>query len=93
MSENAATRMVVISHPTGLCLRGATAIAKTSRQFQSKIEIAKQDRRVHATDVLQVVSLGAGQGTSLVLEAAGPDAEEALDALVELFESNFGLEG
>lgn len=91
MSQNAATRTVVVSHPTGLCLRGATSIAKAARRFQSKIEIGKEDRRVHATDVLQVVSLGAGQGVRLALEATGPDAEEALDALVKLFETNFGL--
>jgi phosphocarrier protein len=55
------------------------------------VELVKDEQRVSATDVLQVVSLGAVFGSELVLEATGPDSEEVLDALVELFAANFGL--
>jgi phosphocarrier protein len=72
MSANTACRTVVMSHPTGLCLRGASAISQLARRFRSKVEIVKDDQRVNATDVLQVVSLGAACGAQLVLEATGP---------------------
>jgi phosphotransferase system HPr (HPr) family protein len=90
---NTATRTVVVSHPTGLCLRGASSISQLARRFQSRIELIKDAQRINATDTLQIASLGAGYGSQLVLEATGPDAEEALDALVKLFATNFGLSG
>jgi phosphotransferase system HPr (HPr) family protein len=91
MSDPVAPRNVLVSHPTGLCLRGASAIARLAQGFEAKIEIVKGEQRVHATDVLQVLSLTAVVGTQLVLEAVGPDAEEALDALAALFEAKFNL--
>ena len=93
MSDSPVSRTVAVSHPTGLCLRGAGAICRLARRFQSRIEIVKDGNRVSASDALQVVSLGAECGSRLVLEATGPDAEEALDALVKLFAGSFGLTG
>ena len=82
----------MISNPTGLCLRGASSISKLARGFQSTIEIVKDGERVNATNVLQVVSLAVECGSQLVLEAKGPDANEALDALQKSFAENFGLD-
>lgn len=92
VSEKTATRSVVMSYPTGLCLRGASSIRQVACGFQSKIEVAKGGERVSATDVLQVVSLCVECGSQLVIEATGPDADEALDALEKLFAENFGLD-
>jgi phosphocarrier protein HPr len=91
VSQKPATRTVVVSHPTGLCLRGASAIRQLAGRFHSAIQVVKEGRRVSVGDVLQVVSLGAEPGSQVVLEATGPDADEALDALVKLFADNFGL--
>ena len=91
MSETTATRTVAVSHPTGLCLRGASAICKLADVFNAKIEIAKGQQRVDASDALQVVLLAAECGTQLVLDATGPDAEEAVATLATLFVENFGL--
>jgi len=41
--------------------------------------------------VLQLLTLGAPQGTELVLMAKGPDAEEVLTALESLFADGFGM--
>jgi phosphocarrier protein len=93
MSENTNTRTIVVSNPTGLCLRGASSIRQLALGFQARIEIVKDGQRVGATDVLQVVSLAAECGSQLLVEATGPDAREALNALEKLFANNFGLIG
>ena len=90
MAENTNTRTIVVSHPTGLCLRGASSIRQLARGFQSRIEIVKDGQRVSATDVLQVASLAAECGSQLLVEATGPDAREALEALEDLFADHFG---
>ena len=39
-----------------------------------------------------ILTLGAGQGTTIAVTAAGPQAKEALDALDALVASRFGEE-
>jgi phosphotransferase system HPr (HPr) family protein len=90
--QTTATRNVVVRNQQGLHIRAATAIAKTVRQFQSRVELVKNQLRVEGTDVLQILSMGADSGTQLVLEATGPDAQEALAAVVRLFSEKFGEE-
>jgi len=85
-----ARRSVVVGNRAGLHARAAILIAKVARQFTAKVELVRDRQRVEATDVLQILSMGAGQGVQLVLESQGPDAEPALDAVAALFFDNFG---
>ena len=66
--------------------------ARLARQFESRIEIVREGRRVEASSIIDLLTLGAAQGTELVLEAEGHDAEEAVEALAKLVESGFPLE-
>ncbi|MHB8902335.1 MAG: HPr family phosphocarrier protein [Thermoguttaceae bacterium] len=91
MSENSAVRTVVVSHPNGLCMRGASSICRLAGRFRSKIELVKERQRVSTADPLEIVLLAAEQGSELVVEATGPDAEEALDAMARLFADRFGV--
>ncbi len=90
--QTTATRNVVVRNQQGLHIRAATTIAKTVRQFTSKVELVCNDQRVEGTDVWQILSMGVNPGTQLVLEATGPDAHEALAALAQLFSEKFGEE-
>ena len=85
------TRTVTVTRPEGLHARPCVAIATTVARFKSKVEIHAGRQKVEGNQVLQLLSLGARQGTEIKLTAKGPDAEEVLDALVGLFESDFGL--
>ena len=87
--ETNITRTVVVTNREGIHARAAALIAELARRFDSEMLIIKDCERVKATDVLQILSLGAVQGTQLSLEAIGHDAEEALDALVQLFAGDF----
>ena len=91
MAENVSARTVVVAHPNGLCMRGASAIAQAARGFQAKIEIVKAGQRVSTADPLEIVLLAAEHGTELVVEATGPDADDAVDAMGILFAGKFGL--
>jgi phosphocarrier protein HPr len=89
MQQPAITRMVVIKNPQGLHARPAELLARRALMFQSQIEVVKDDLRVDAKSILHILTLGASQGTQLVLEARGSDAEEAVETLVALIESQF----
>lgn len=92
MIERVATRSVRISHPGGLHARPSLAVAQTARRFHSHITIAKGADVADAGQVLQLLTLGAACGAELTISAEGDDAEAALDALVELFDENFGID-
>jgi phosphotransferase system HPr (HPr) family protein len=86
------TRVIVIRNSQGLHARPADMLARLARQFQSRIELVREDRRVEASSIIDLLTLGAAQGTELILEAEGHDAEEAVEALARLVESGFPLE-
>jgi len=56
-------------------MRPAYLLAETAAQFQSEIELVKDDIRVDGKSVLGILTLGATQGTKVLVEAAGDDAK------------------
>jgi phosphotransferase system HPr (HPr) family protein len=91
LSAKPPSRTVVISRPSGLHARPCLAIVNTVRRFKSKVQLRRGEETVDADQILQLMALGAPQGTELVLTADGPDADEVLDVLERLFADNFGL--
>jgi len=87
----AVTRRLTVTHQGGLHARPSLAIVKTAQRFQSRVLIHNGRQEANARDILQILSMGAAQGTEIRLSAEGPDAEEALDALVKLFANDFGM--
>lgn len=81
--STSAKRTVTVTNPAGLHARPSAGIAEAMRRFQSKVQIRNGSHVVDAGSILELLTLGAAQGSSLVLTAKGPDAEQALDAVVE----------
>lgn len=80
---------VTVLNPQGLHARPADLIVRQASQYESKIEIGKLGEWVDAKSILSLLTLGAAQGTVLGLQVQGPDAEEAIEALKDLFEQGF----
>ncbi len=83
------SRDVVVANTQGLHARPANLIMKLANQYQSRIELIKGNERVDGKSILEILTLGAAPGTTLVIEATGPDAEAAVEALATLFASKF----
>ena len=82
-------RTITICNPEGLHLRPAEMFAQLAQRYESEIEVIRESLRVDAKSIMHVLTLGASQGTELVLHARGADAEEALEALTQLVNSDF----
>jgi phosphocarrier protein HPr len=77
-----AQREVVVGSRIGLHARPAALFVKAAAQQPVRITIRKGDGPpVDARSILRVLSLGARNGDTVVLEAEGEGADEALDAL------------
>ncbi|KPL83182.1 hypothetical protein SE15_07970 [Thermanaerothrix daxensis] len=81
---------VLIKNKVGLHARPASLFVQTANKFKSAITAIHGERKANAKSILSVLTLGADQGAELVLQAEGEDAEEAVQALISLIESNFG---
>ncbi len=76
----------VVRGELGLHARPAGRFVSLAGRFQSEITVSREDddEWVSGRSVLSILSLAAGQGTTLRLRAVGPDADEAIRALGEL---------
>lgn len=90
MSEPTYARSVVVRDPAGWHLRPLQSFVSCAQQFASKIEVVGNNQRVDGKSILELMGLAAEQGTWLSIEATGPDAADALEALTALFEREFG---
>ena len=79
-----------IFHEVGLHARPASLFVKTAGQYKSNITVSCNGRSANAKSILSVLTLGAHKDTEIEITAEGEDADEALTALKELVESNFG---
>jgi phosphotransferase system HPr (HPr) family protein len=83
------SREVVVTNAQGLHARPADLLAREARRWQSRIELVVDAQRVDGKSILELLTLAAESGTRLVIEATGPDAREALEAIGVLFERKF----
>lgn len=79
-----------IVNKLGLHARAAAKLTHLAGGFQSEIWISRSGRRVNAKSIMGVMMLAAGQRSLVLIEAEGPDAEQAIAALVKLIADKFG---
>jgi phosphocarrier protein HPr len=83
---------LTVRHEAGLHARPASLFVQTAKQFESNIRVSRDEREANAKSILNVLTLGAGQGAAITVCAEGKDADEALNALQTLVEGNFEVE-
>jgi phosphocarrier protein len=83
------SREVVVGIEQGLHARPADLVAREARKWQSRIELVADRQRADGKSILDLLTLAAESGTRLVVEATGPDAREAVEAIGRLFDRNF----
>lgn len=77
-----AQREVIVGSKVGLHARPAAVFVKTVNAQPVRITIRKGDGDpVDARSILRVLALGANHGDSVILEADGDGASEALEAV------------
>jgi phosphocarrier protein len=84
-----ARRQVEILNSLGLHLRPADKFVKLASRFQSEVRIHFNGGEFNGKSILDLTTLAAECGTRLEVEARGPDAVEAVEALAELVSAQF----
>jgi phosphocarrier protein HPr len=78
-----------IVNKLGLHARASAKLTQLASRYKSDIWIVRNERRVNAKSIMGVMMLAAGPGSSVLLEAEGEDAEQALAALARLIAGRF----
>jgi len=79
-----------INNKLGLHARPSAQLTQVAGKFTSEVYIAKNGRRVNAKSIMGVMMLAAGPGSTVTVDAEGPDEEQAMEAIGALIASRFG---
>ena len=71
----------VIVNKLGLHARPSARLTALASKFASEVWLTKNSRRVNAKSIMGVMMLAAARGSTLLIEAEGPDENEAVLAL------------
>ena len=77
-------RTVIVSNPQGLHMRPSAAFVELAGRFQTDVTVTHNGTCVNGKSIWDLLTLAAEVGSELTLEADGPDAPAALDALAGL---------
>lgn len=88
---NAKVQQVVkVVNPEGLHMRVALLISDFAKRYpDTEVMVTKTGETVNGKEILQLLTLGAVQGTDLLLETAGGHADLVLAVLVKMFDRGF----
>lgn len=81
---------VKIINEVGLHARPAAVFVETAKRFKSEITVNYGDQSANAKSIISILILGVVKNSDIVLGAEGEDADQALTALKDLIENNFG---
>ena len=92
MAQTVAARELAITNQRGLHARASAKFVKCAEAFDAEITVTRDGMSVPATSIMGLMMLGAAMGTSIMVEATGAQAEEAIEALAQLVDSKFDEE-
>ena len=81
-SEQAITQVITLDGD--LHARPAGQLAVAAAKFDSEVSLTAGDRTANAKSVLAVMGLGATSGQQITAAATGPDAEQAVAAVIAI---------
>ncbi len=87
---DAVTRDLVIVNRKGLHARATAKFVHCVEGFDAEVRVTRNGETVGGLSIMGILTLGAGQGSTVTVSATGPDAARAVDALAALIAARFG---
>ena len=89
----AISREMPIINKRGLHARASAKFVQMVERFNAEVWVTRGNETVGGTSIMGLMMLSAGPGTTIVVSAAGPEAEAAILAIGELVAGKFNEEG
>jgi len=84
-----ATRTVEIVNKRGLHARASAKFVKLATEFDAEVRVSRDGSSVDARSIMGLMMLAAGPGCCIEIEADGPEAAKAVEALAALVADRF----
>lgn len=84
------SKTITIKNKLGLHARASSKLAELSNQYDCDLTIIKDNKTANTKSIMGVMMLAASVGSMVTINACGEDEDQALQAIVELFENKFG---
>lgn len=81
---------VVIQNKLGLHARAAAAFSKQASEFHSDVMVVKDRMEANGKSIMELLTLAAVKGSSIVIKTKGKDESQAIEALADLVNQRFG---
>ena len=88
--SNAVSRELPIINRKGLHARATAKFVHCVAAFDAEVRVTRHGETVGGLSIMGILTLGAGQGSTILVTATGPDAARVVDALSVLLASRFG---
>jgi phosphocarrier protein HPr len=85
-----ARRELEIVNSRGLHARASAKFVKCAEQFEAEVTVSRDGHSVPGTSIMGLMMLAAQMGSTILVEAKGPEAESAVEALSRLVAERFG---
>jgi phosphocarrier protein len=84
------TATATIKNKRGLHARASAKMVEAAARFQSHITVSYDGQTVDARSIMGLMMMAAGIGKEIEITAEGPDAQDAMTAILALVEAKFG---
>lgn len=74
-------KTVIVKNKQGLHARPAALFVQVANKFDSRVTVLYNNEKVNGKSIMGILMLGAEQGTEIIIEADGKDAQEVLAEL------------
>ena len=88
--EGGLLRTLPIINRRGLHARASAKFVQTVERFDAAVTVTRAGETVGGRSIMGLLTLGAAQGTSIIVTAAGNDAQACMDAIEALLANRFG---
>jgi phosphocarrier protein HPr len=92
LPQGSVVRQCSIVNRKGLHARATAKFVHCVEGFAAEVLVSRCGETVGGLSIMGILTLGAGQGSTVVISATGPQAHEAVDALATLIADRFGEE-
>ena len=82
-------KKIKIINKLGLHARASSKLTQLACTFTSEIFLIKDENKVNAKSIMEVLMLAASKNIIILLEASGPDEKEAILSIEKLFVNYF----
>jgi phosphocarrier protein HPr len=85
-------RIFTVKNKLGLHARPAALFVQTTHKFASQVRVIKEGQMVDGKSIMGILTLAAESGSQLRVAAEGPDEQDLMNSLEQLFQRGFDEE-